>query len=153
MSSCTPDAVAVTFGAPLRLGRLVSVGIAALLMNVAATSSSHAAQSIFDACSESLAKYCADVTPGNGHLLTCLYSHEDKVSDACDLAFTETGDIIDMLFETLRSAKRHCQGDISQLCADAAVGGGEVLRCLVDNRASLSEGCGGVVDKVVLPAN
>ena len=153
MSSYIPDTGHEYAAAQIRYGKPVLAVLVALLMTFAAVTPGNAAQSIFDACYDSLAKYCSDVTPGDGRLVSCLYSHEDKVSDACDIAFAETGDIIDMLFETLRSAKHHCQGDISQWCADAVVGSGEVLHCLVENRSSLSDGCGGVVDRLVLPTD
>ena len=39
-----------------------------------------------EGCSSELAQYCAEVTPGEGRLLACLYAHGDKLSGQCDYA-------------------------------------------------------------------
>jgi len=39
------------------------------------------------ACSDEIDRYCRDVTPGEGHLLACLYAYEDRLSPACRAAY------------------------------------------------------------------
>ena len=39
-----------------------------------------------EGCSSELARYCAEVTPGEGRLLACLYAHGDKLAGQCDYA-------------------------------------------------------------------
>jgi hypothetical protein len=41
---------------------------------------------VLDGCNSELAQYCAEVTPGEGRLLACLYAHEDKLSGQCERA-------------------------------------------------------------------
>lgn len=34
-------------------------------------------------CADDVKKFCADIKPGNGAVLRCLKSHEDKISEKC----------------------------------------------------------------------
>ncbi len=111
------------------------------------------AQDLLEACSTDIGTHCAAVVPGNGRLASCLYAHEDKLSEPCDIAFGETADIMDMVFERLRFAKQQCSADIATHCADVEVGQGQIFSCLRDQAASLSDGCRGLVERVDLPAD
>lgn len=111
------------------------------------------AQNLLEACSADIGAHCTAVTPGDGRLASCLYAHEDKLSEPCDIAFGETADIMDMVFERLRYAKQQCSADIAALCADVEVGQGQVFSCLKDQVASLSDGCKSLVERVDLPAD
>lgn len=43
-----------------------------------------AAELATEACDSDIARFCADVTPGEGRLLACLQAYRDKVSEQCD---------------------------------------------------------------------
>ena len=43
------------------------------------------------ACEEDADKYCLDVQPGEGRLVSCIKEHEAEVSEACITALKETG--------------------------------------------------------------
>ena len=43
-------------------------------------------EQVLDGCNTELARFCAEVTPGEGRLLACLYAHGDKLSGQCDYA-------------------------------------------------------------------
>jgi hypothetical protein len=42
-------------------------------------------------CRDDLAKYCANIKPGEGRLLQCIDKNEAKVTKRCKTALTETG--------------------------------------------------------------
>ena len=41
------------------------------------------------ACQSEIETYCSQVTPGQGRLLACFVTHEDKLSGACSWALYE----------------------------------------------------------------
>jgi hypothetical protein len=125
------------------------IGVAALVLG-ALTLPAHA-QSVFQACEVDIDHYCADVTPGSGRLTACIYAHEDRLSDSCDAAVAETADVITVIFNRLRNVRIQCAGDVAKLCDEVAIGEGRIFACLHENKASLSEGCGEVIDHVELP--
>ena len=43
------------------------------------------------ACEEDADKYCLEVQPGEGRLVSCIKEHEAEVSVACITALKETG--------------------------------------------------------------
>ena len=47
---------------------------------------------VADACATELQTYCANVEVGEGRVLACLDDHDDKLSDACELALDELVD-------------------------------------------------------------
>ena len=60
--------------------RCVIAPLGIILMIGVATTERLAAQSIFESCETDLKTYCGQVTPGNGHIVACLYAHEDTLS-------------------------------------------------------------------------
>ncbi len=109
------------------------------------------AADILDACADDIATRCAEVEPGHGRLMACLYAYEDKVSDACDVAIGDAADLIDMMFERLRSLKQNCAEDIRSLCAGATFGQGEIFSCLAAQKDAVSEDCIAFVQDLRLP--
>jgi len=126
------------------------IGVAALVLGAFTLPAQ--AESVFYACEVDIDHYCVDVTPGSGRLTACIYAHEDKLSDSCDAAVAETADVINVIFNRLRNVRLQCGGDIAKLCDEVAIGQGRVFACLHENKASLSDGCGEVIDHVELPA-
>jgi hypothetical protein len=78
-------------------------------------------------------------------MMSCLYAHEDKLSEACDAATDDIGDLIDSFFFELQQAYAACAPDIEKHCSDVKFGQGRVLSCLASNQASLSSDCDDVV--------
>ena len=67
-----------------RLCALALVGICAIPSGFAQEQRPLAAQGpIRQACSVEIQNYCADVTPGDGRLRSCLASHRDQLTQAC----------------------------------------------------------------------
>ena len=66
-----------------------------ILMICAAPTKKLAAQSIFDTCKTDLKAYCSQVNPGNGRIISCLYAHEDRLSESCDAATEDLANLLD----------------------------------------------------------
>jgi hypothetical protein len=108
-------------------------------------------QSVFEACDSDIAAFCSKVTPGNGRIMSCLYAHEDKITETCDAAVGEIADIIDTLFAGLRYTMQQCKADIAAHCTDVAYGEGRIISCLHEKKSSISDGCRETVENVKLP--
>jgi hypothetical protein len=129
--------------------RFVAAAMSALIIGLAPATG--ATQGIYEACMPTIAKFCSEVTPGNGRMMSCLYAFEDQVSEECDVAVSESADILDMIFDRLRYIKQQCSEDIAQFCSEVELGHGQIFTCLHEVRTSLSEGCMEVVDGVSMP--
>ena len=96
-------------------------------------------------CRHDLETYCSTVTPGEGRLAFCLMAHADKRSEACDIGLTKARQEAE---EIVAKSSQACERDIATLCNGTEPGQGRVVQCLLDQRASLSDGCGEVADVV-----
>ncbi len=112
-----------------------------ILMALVAGNEQLAAQSIFESCAKDLETYCAAVTPGNGRTLACIYAHEDKVSDECDVATENAASLLDWFFETMRYVYDRCADDVQKYCAGTEFGGGRIFSCLNEKSSELTDAC------------
>ena len=119
-----------------------------ILMAFIAGNEQLAAQSIFESCETDLKAYCGQVIPGNGHMVACLYAHEDTLSDNCDAATEDHANLLDWFFESVRYVMDQCADDIQKHCGDVAFGGGRIFSCLVEKTSSLTDGCKALVPEM-----
>lgn len=91
-----------------------------------------------DACREDAEKLCPGIPQGGGRILACLQANSAKVSAECKKQ-------VGAIAAKAKEIGAACSDDIWQVCPDARVGGGRVLRCLAANSARLSEPCQKVV--------
>jgi len=119
-----------------------------ILMAFIAGNEQLAAQSIFESCETDLKAYCGQVTPGNGHIVACLYAHEDTLSDNCDAATEDHANLLDWFFESVRYVMDQCANDIREHCADVTFGGGRIFSCLIEKTSSLTDGCKALVPEM-----
>ncbi|MEQ1718711.1 MAG: cysteine rich repeat-containing protein [Hyphomicrobium sp.] len=104
-------------------------------------------------CRHDLDAFCSTVTPGEGRLAFCLMAHADKRSEACDAGLMKARQEAE---EIVAKSSQACERDIETLCSGTQPGQGRVVQCLLDQRVSLSNGCGevaDVVERVVFPAS
>ena len=85
-------------------------------------------------CAETIAKYCADVTPGEGRVMKCLNDHRDDQSIACK-------DWIADQQKSLKELNSACFEEISKLCSSAPPDSIRIFRCLEDNYVGLKLDC------------
>ncbi|MGI9352184.1 MAG: cysteine rich repeat-containing protein [Rhizobiaceae bacterium] len=103
------------------------------------------AQGLLEACEQDIDQFCTGVTPGDGRIMSCLYSREDQVTDQCNNAMEDFGDIIDAMFSTIQNALAICGPDIEKLCAGTKFGEGRMLTCLSENNSDVQPQCQAVV--------
>lgn len=106
------------------------------------------AQDVLSACAPAIKAHCSDVTPGHGRMYSCLYSYEDKLSEACNAASADVLDSLDAFFGMITYVKQQCIADIATHCESVAKGNGRVLACLQDKQSELSESCAPVVARL-----
>jgi hypothetical protein len=121
-----------------RIGRVVALTLGTM---AAATLSTQAQQGILEACEADLAKFCEGVTPGNGHLIACMYAYEDQISEPCLATIVDFGDALDNMFYAASVALAACAPDIEKHCAGVQIGGGRILSCLSEVSSELSTDC------------
>lgn len=109
------------------------------------------ADSVLQACEADIATHCARVEPGHGRLTACLYAHEDKLSETCDAATAEMGDVLDLFFSRVREIGIACGEDVQTHCDGVSIGGGRVMACLRENQAKVSQACGDVLTSMPQP--
>lgn len=107
------------------------------------------AASFHEACRADIRHFCDTVTAGHGRLMACIYAHEDKVSEACDEASSDVGNILDTVFAKVEQVLSECRPDIEKYCTDKKFGDGAILTCLNQNSASLAEPCKNAVPDFV----
>lgn len=121
------------------------VAVASFLFMVPGTASLQA-QGMLEDCATDIVTYCADVEPGQGRIVSCLYAYESKLSEACYAATIDYHDVMDHVFASIRDALASCAGDIDQHCSGTEFGRGRVLTCLSESEAEMAPACKKVVD-------
>jgi hypothetical protein len=96
---------------------------------------------VLEGCSSELTQYCAEVTPGEGRLLACLYAHGDKLSGQCDYALYNAAARLERAISTITYVASECRAELETHCAEVEVGEGRVAQCLKDHESELSAGC------------
>jgi hypothetical protein len=94
-----------------------------------------------EGCASELSQYCADVTPGEGRLLACLYAHGDKLTGPCDYALYDAAARLERAIDTIAYVASECRAEIESHCANVQPGKGRIAQCLKDNASQLSPGC------------
>jgi len=103
---------------------------------------------MLESCAADVVKYCNGVTPGYGHIASCLYAREDQISDQCGYAFEDVGDVIDIMFSTIRDSLAICADDIEKFCTGTKFGQGRLFTCLNAKKAEIGSQCKAVVEKI-----
>jgi hypothetical protein len=105
-------------------------------------------ESVQRGCQSELAEHCKAVTPGNGRLLACLYSYQDKLSGRCEYALYDASAQLQRTVAALSYLGAECDADLESRCANIQPGEGRVLQCLKSHQKDLTERCGKALDDV-----
>jgi hypothetical protein len=109
--------------------------------DVTAAMQGELATQVLDSCNGELTQYCAEVTPGEGRLLACLYAYEDKLSGQCEHALYDAAARLERAISAITYVANECRTELETHCAGVEVGEGRVAQCLKDHAAELSPGC------------
>jgi hypothetical protein len=109
--------------------------------DVTAAMQGELATQVLEGCNTELTQYCAEVTPGEGRLLSCLYAYEDKLSGQCEHALYDAAARLERAIGTITYVANECRTELETHCTGVEVGKGRVAQCLKDHAAELSPGC------------
>ena len=99
------------------------------------------AEDVLEACQEDQAKYCSQVTLGEGRLLACFYAHQDKLSPSCEYGLYEASARLDRIVSALSYVATECRSELETYCAQIEIGEGRVAQCLESQRSNLGSSC------------
>ena len=141
--------VSIRFAMAVAAAMTIAMGIAARSPGVAQTPAqntetvmrSELGAQVLDGCTSELTRYCAEVTPGEGRLLACLYAHGDKLSGQCELALYDAAARLERAINAITYVASECRAEIQNHCAHVEPGKGRIAQCLLDNASQLSPGC------------
>lgn len=101
-----------------------------------------------EGCQQELTTFCKGVTPGEGRILSCLYSFQDKVSPKCEYALYDSLAQLDRTLTNLSYTVGECRDDLKSYCAEIKPGEGRLLDCLSKNEAKVSNRCNSALKDV-----
>jgi hypothetical protein len=98
-------------------------------------------ETVAKGCEKELKMYCAQVTPGEGRVLACLYSFWDKLSDQCDNALYDAAAQLQRAVAALSYVRSECWDDLNRYCANIRPDEGRLLQCIEKNDAKVGKRC------------
>jgi hypothetical protein len=121
-----------------------------LVLAAAAWADESLLDNVANGCKTEIESYCADVLPGEGRVLACLYSRSDKLSGKCEFALYDVAVQLERRVAALSYVINECGADLEKLCAEVKAGEGRLLTCLDKNAAQVSARCNGALAEVGL---
>ncbi len=101
-------------------------------------------------CEQDIATYCGHVKPGEGRLMGCLYSNDDKISSQCGMALNDATLQFETVVAQVSEVIDACETERETFCPRAEWGHGGVVKCLAMQsytKESVSTGCRLVLEK------
>ena len=92
-------------------------------------------------CGEDIAKYCSRVLPGDGRVQSCLYAHQDMITDSCFEVTEQSSVMLERLFDEFNGFYNACAADLNTHCSDIDAGSGAQIACLAENVDDISLAC------------
>jgi hypothetical protein len=98
-------------------------------------------ESVKTGCQTEIGTYCDAITPGEGRVLSCLLSYDDKLSPRCEYALYDAAAQLERVVAALSYISSECDGDMKAHCAEIKPGEGRLLECLKKNDKQLDPRC------------
>jgi hypothetical protein len=96
------------------------------------------------ACSSDVARFCGNVTRGEGRVLLCLQAFDDQLSRRCQFGLYRTSRNLERSLDRVERLADACWSDIEANCTNAD----RIGQCLTEKMDSLSPTCRPVVDGI-----
>jgi hypothetical protein len=119
---------------------LIALAILPLLIT-SATAEQSLVETVANGCKMEIEKYCAQVTPGEGRVLACLFAHGDKLSAKCEYALYDAAVQLERAVAALSYVANECDADLEKYCGSIAPGEGRLLECLEKHDKQVSGRC------------
>jgi hypothetical protein len=103
-----------------------------------------AIETVQAACADDIAKFCGNVSRGEGRLLACMQAYDDQLSRRCGFAVYRASRKLDRALDRVERIADACWDDIEAKCGDAD----SVGRCLIERRGEMSQSCQTVVSGI-----
>ena len=108
-------------------------------------------ESVATGCEKELKSYCANVKPGEGRVLACLFSHNDKLSGRCEYALYDAAAQLERFVAALSYVVNECEDDLQKYCGSVRAGEGRLAECLLEkNKGKISKRCNQAIKDVNL---
>ncbi|MEM7744432.1 MAG: cysteine rich repeat-containing protein [Pseudomonadota bacterium] len=125
--------------------RLIAfVGAAALSLFAAQAT----AEGLLTHCSTDIETLCADVEPGDGRVMSCLYAHSAVITDECHAATDGMARLMEGFFDRVAEVSEACATDLQDHCTGVPAGGGAKFQCLRDLGGDLSSDCANMLESM-----
>jgi hypothetical protein len=122
--------------------RIFLVALAVLLLGFTGVNAGQGlVETVANGCKIEIEKYCSQVTPGQGRILTCLYAHEDKLSAKCEYALYDAAAQLERAVAALSYVANECNEDLEKYCESIEPGKGRLLECLDKHDKQVSKRC------------
>ena len=143
----------------MRLLANVGVTLLAVLSISSASAQSNVGKTILEkltakvsklesACGKDIKKYCRTVTPGEGRMIYCMHAHEDKISPKCAFELGDAATSVQTTADALKDGVIACKAEIAGVCGKVVPGQGRIATCLLENKSTVSSGCGEAIKKI-----
>jgi hypothetical protein len=100
-------------------------------------------ETVQSACAGDIAKFCGDVSRGEGRLLLCMQAYDDQLSQQCQFELYRASRNLDRALDRVERIADACWNDIETHCRGMGVG-----QCITEKAGSLSPSCQTVVSGV-----
>jgi hypothetical protein len=118
------------------------MALAILLLGITSVNAGQGlVETVANGCKIEIEKYCRQVTPGQGRVLSCLYAHEDKLSGKCEYALYDAAVQLERAVASLSYVANECDADLEKFCRSIASGEGRLLDCLEKHDKKVSGRC------------
>lgn len=121
---------------------IVFLGLVILSLGITSASAQQdLVETVAKGCEMEIEKYCAQVTPGQGRGLACLYAYGDKLSSKCEYALYDAAVQLERAVAALSYVSNECDADLEKYCASIAPGEGRLLECIEKHDKQVSARC------------
>lgn len=93
-----------------------------------------AAPDTYAACTNDVAFFCSDVSPGQGRLHACLMKHKEHLTEMCKIAEFEQQAMQANDIQLSPTTVQACKTYMTQFCPQVTMADGNMWRCLEDHK-------------------